>query len=283
MLLEKNFEDIICKYPELIETGLVLKGRQLILYGRRIDILFEDKFKRKLIIELKIGPIKDEHIGQILSYEGMLLSSDDPSVRVMLVGNRVPPNIQKSLDHHGIAWKEISFLGLKEYLAEKNDAALLKLFDTEAFSPKPEISKNKEIMKVIDSASGKSPALFVPLERKSIEQAFDYFSKGIEKLYFYTNSGISAAASLVIKNVYFKLKGDKEITVKADFVDLVEELPNEYSLRGAYPQAKYFYGYKNLRWLKNPVSLIDLKYFKSERNLRADVPGARIILDPGIE
>ena len=53
---------------------------------------------RKLIIELKIGPIKDEHIGQILSYEGMILSHDDPAVRVMLIGNRVPPNIQKSLE-----------------------------------------------------------------------------------------------------------------------------------------------------------------------------------------
>jgi RecB family endonuclease NucS len=59
MLLEKNFEDIIARYPELIEEGLTLKGRQVTLYGRRMDLLFEDKFKRKLIVELKIGPIKD--------------------------------------------------------------------------------------------------------------------------------------------------------------------------------------------------------------------------------
>jgi RecB family endonuclease NucS len=97
---EKQFEDLICQYPELIEEGLTLKGRQITLYGRRMDILFEDRLKRKLIVELKIGPIKDEHIGQILAYEGMLLSSEDPSVRVMLVGNRVPPNLRRSLDHH---------------------------------------------------------------------------------------------------------------------------------------------------------------------------------------
>jgi hypothetical protein len=125
MILEKVFEDIICKYPELIENGLILKGRQITLYGRRMDVLFEDKFKRKLIIELKAGPIKDEHMGQILSYEGMLLSADDPTIRVMLVGNRVPPNLQKSLDHHGIAWKEITISILKAHLQSKGDLVLL--------------------------------------------------------------------------------------------------------------------------------------------------------------
>lgn len=131
MVHEKDLEDIICKYPDLIEDGLTLKGRQVTLYGRRMDMLFEDKFKRRLIIELKVGPIKDAHIGQILSYEGMLLSDDDPSIRVMLVGNRVPPNIQRSLDHHGIAWKEISFTHLNGFLAEKQDQAFLNLMNSD--------------------------------------------------------------------------------------------------------------------------------------------------------
>lgn len=284
MLTEKDFEDIICKYPELIEGSLIFKDRQITLFGRRMDVLFEDKFKRKLIIELKVGPIKDEHIGQVLSYEGMLLSGDDPTIRVMLIGNRVPPNIQKSLDHHGIAWKEISFSRLKMYLAEKNDAGFLKLFDTEVFNPKIEIPKIREAIKVNYRVSGKSPALFVPLERKWIERAFDYFNERREKVYFYTNSGIGAAASLGIKSVYFKLKGDREITVKADFIDLITEYPKGYRLSGSdLLSGKYYYGYKNLRWLKRPVSLIDLKYFKSEKNLRTDVPGACVILDPGVE
>jgi hypothetical protein len=42
MLLEKDFEDIIARYPELIKDGLTLKGRQVTLYGRRMDLLFED-------------------------------------------------------------------------------------------------------------------------------------------------------------------------------------------------------------------------------------------------
>ena len=104
-----------------------MKGRQITLYGRRMDMLFEDRLKRKLIIELKVGPIKDEHIGQILAYEGMLLSSEDPSVRVMLVGNRVPPNLRRSLDHHGIAWKEITTSQIETFLSQHQDRESLVL------------------------------------------------------------------------------------------------------------------------------------------------------------
>ncbi len=156
MLSEKVFEDIICKYPELIEGGLIFKERQLNLYGRRMDILFEDEFKRKLIIELKVGPIKDEHIGQILSYEGMLLSAEDPTIRIMLVGNRVPPNIQRSLDHHGIAWKEISIMQLKEFLNQKQDNNFLDLLHIDNYTivRKEKVSKSLDSAKVSVESSG---------------------------------------------------------------------------------------------------------------------------------
>ena len=49
----------------------------------------------------------------------------------MLVGNRVPANIQKSLDDHGIAWKEVTFSHLKEFLKDKKDEPLLNLLDYE--------------------------------------------------------------------------------------------------------------------------------------------------------
>jgi hypothetical protein len=134
MISEKLLEDIICKYPDLIENDLKLLERQITLYGRRMDLVFQDKFNRKLINELKAGPIKDGHIGQILSYEGMLLSADDPTLRVMLVGTRVPPNIQKSLDHHGIAWKEIPISKLIEFLNGVGDKKLLECLPSEDLS-----------------------------------------------------------------------------------------------------------------------------------------------------
>ena len=87
-------------------------------------------FNRRLIVELKIGPIKDEHIGQLLAYEGFLLSEDSPNIRIMLIGNRVPPNLQKSLDFHGIAWKEFSYSSLISFLKSKNDIELVKIFNS---------------------------------------------------------------------------------------------------------------------------------------------------------
>jgi hypothetical protein len=109
-----------------------------------MDLLFEDRFKRKLIIELEAGPIKDEHIGQIISYQEMLLSADDPTIRIMLVGTRVPPTIKRSLDHYGIAWREISHSGLKSFLMEKKDDELLLLFEEEFV-----ISRKQEDMRPV--------------------------------------------------------------------------------------------------------------------------------------
>lgn len=128
---EQTFETILAKYPELIEEGLELIGRQICMYGRRMDLLFKDAFERKLLIELKVGPIKDQHIGQVMSYEGMLLSADDSSIRIMLIGNRVPNNLRRSLDHHGIAWKEIAVSDVIAFLSQKQDSQLLDLFAPE--------------------------------------------------------------------------------------------------------------------------------------------------------
>jgi len=131
MLSEKQLEDIICKYPELLEHGLIFKGRQIYLFGKIMDILFEDKFGQKLIVELKKGTILRKHIGQIMEYEGSVLSEEDPTARVMLVGNRVPPSLAKALDHHGIEYKEISISKLKDFLKKKNDKEYIQLLGEE--------------------------------------------------------------------------------------------------------------------------------------------------------
>ena len=52
---ESQFEDILEKYPELIEEGLSLIGRQVWIKGKYIDLLFNDRYGQKLIVELKKG------------------------------------------------------------------------------------------------------------------------------------------------------------------------------------------------------------------------------------
>jgi hypothetical protein len=120
MFSERIFEDILVKYPELIESNLKLIGRQVKHFGKRIDILFEDKFQEKLIIELKKDNLDRNALSQVLEYEGYILSEKDPSARVMLIANRIPLNLKKAMEHHGIEFKEITKNQLLVFLENKD-------------------------------------------------------------------------------------------------------------------------------------------------------------------
>lgn len=126
-MLEKDLENIIIKYPELIEDGLRLIKEQGKVCGRKFDLMFEDKYGQKVILELKRGAITDKHIGQILYYEGTQLSEESQAIRIILVGTRVPPSIQKALDYHGIGWREITIPTLIEFLSKKGDSDFLSI------------------------------------------------------------------------------------------------------------------------------------------------------------
>jgi hypothetical protein len=131
-MYEKTFEDIICKYPELIEDGLTFKGRQLSpVKEKRIDVVFIDKYKQLLIVEIKKGAVKREHVGQLFDYVGLYLSTDNPNVRAMLIGNRVPENIRRSLDHYGIEWRELTIDFLINFLKQKGDFDLLNIISSD--------------------------------------------------------------------------------------------------------------------------------------------------------
>lgn len=128
---EKHLEDVICRYPEIIEEDLQFVDRQVHVRGKIVDVLFQDRHGQQLILELKKGAIKRQDLAQILDYEGFFLSSDNAAVRIMLVGNRVPLNLQKAFDHHGIEWKELPVSGLIDFLEKKKDTELLQYFTNE--------------------------------------------------------------------------------------------------------------------------------------------------------
>lgn len=123
---EKEFEDILAKYTELIEKGLTLEGRQKNVAGKAIDLFFKDEHGDYLIVEVKRGIIKREHIAQLLDYEGYFVNKLKTTVRVMLVGNYIPSNFKNSLDHHGIEYRAYSLETLKSFLLAQNDIEVLK-------------------------------------------------------------------------------------------------------------------------------------------------------------
>lgn len=279
----KDFETVLAKYPELIEDKLRVLGRQVTVHGRRMDLLFEDRFGRQLITELKWGPIKDEHIGQLMSYEGILLSADDPSLRVMLIGTRVPPNIRRTLDHHGIAWKEISQRQISSFLAERDDPELAAIFSENEPADLRRVSVRLPAATARATApveSGETAALFVPIEAKWLAAAFEYLRSGKDELYLVTDAAIGQGARLPVQHVYFKVKGEDSVCARAVFVDVRTDNPADKRLPGNENLAgRYYYGFRDLERLNTPVELTSLRRYTTGTFLRNDVPGACIIHD----
>jgi len=127
MLSKDNFMKILSKYPELVEPGLVLKGCQINLYGQEVDMLFEDQFKKRVVVQVKTSPIEEEHVGEMVSYQNVILSGEAPDISVMLVADKVPAHLQKTFEHNGITWKEISMFQIREHLISRNDGEMLGL------------------------------------------------------------------------------------------------------------------------------------------------------------
>ena len=129
------------------------------------------------------------------------------------------------------------------------------------------------------------PALFAPIHKEWILQAMDELSAGAVKRFFSTGSrAVAPAKDANICSIYFKIKCENFISAKADFIEITEHNPREFRIRGNENiLGKYYYGFRNLRWLKDKRDLVSLKRHGSEAALRNDVPGACMIVDPQIE
>lgn len=276
MATEKDSETVIAKYPELIEEGLHLLGRQLFVQGRKLDLLFEDRRKNQLVAELKWGPIKDQDIGQVMSYAGCLISGRP--TREILVGTRVPPNIRTILDYHGIGWKQIAASELREFLRARGDEELAKVFDDdiEAASADTQSFNSSQPLTALGPA-----ALFAPVNGKWLDMAREYFDMGNDVLYFFTDASIGQAATLDIRHVYFKKKGENVVTARGDFKEVTDiaPLPEKRLLGHASERGRFYYAFRNLGQIA-PVPLSDLRYYATDTTLRNDVMGACIIKDP---
>jgi len=268
---EKDFETVIAKYPELIEAGLRLVGRQSFLRGRRKDLLFEDHQKNYLVAAVRWGPIKDTHIGQVIPYAGRLVSGRP--VREMLVGTMVPPNLQAILDYRRIGWRQITAAELRDFLRAKGDEELAKVFDADALAA------------VANQNSSPSPgnapaALLAPVEGGWMDAARDYFAAGKDVLYFVTDASIGHAAELGVRHVYFNKTVGTEVTWRADLVRITTDPQPLNTLPGRAKNAgRFYYGFRGLHRIK-PIHLSKLRYHNTDRALREDVPGPRVINEP---
>ena len=109
-MLEKDIENLIAFYPEEFfpNSGFKLTGQQVRLGECYADIVFTDKYGRKIIVEVKRGILTREAAGQIIEYYG-LLKQQSPSqiVELILCANIIPPERRSFLENTGIECKEL--------------------------------------------------------------------------------------------------------------------------------------------------------------------------------
>lgn len=109
-MLEKDMENLIAKHPDEFfpNSGFNFVGQQENLSQRRVDIVFNDKYDRTIIIEIKRGVLSREAAGQVMEYYG-LLKKEKPemTVELILCANTIPHERREFLERHGIECKEI--------------------------------------------------------------------------------------------------------------------------------------------------------------------------------
>jgi len=108
-MLEKDMETAVAICPDLfIEPGLALVRRQVVINGRRPDILFEDRLARQLLVEVQSGRLDENHV-QRHFYYFFDYRAKYPSdhLRLLFIANRIVPQHKAFLDEHGYEFREI--------------------------------------------------------------------------------------------------------------------------------------------------------------------------------
>lgn len=120
-MLEKDIENLIANHPDdfFPNAGFNLQGQQIRLGKCRADILFQDKYDRTIIIEVKKGILSRDASGQLLEYYG-LLKQETPHtiIELILCANVIPAERRMFLENYGIECKELG-LGLITSIARK--------------------------------------------------------------------------------------------------------------------------------------------------------------------
>ena len=123
IMLEKDIENIIARYPNEIfpDSCFKLIGQQIRLGKCYADIIFEDNFQRKVIVEVKRGILSRDAAGQVMEYYCLLKSEQPESiVELVLCANIIPAERKKFLETIGIECKELGINSINSIATKYN-------------------------------------------------------------------------------------------------------------------------------------------------------------------
>lgn len=118
-MLELQMEQAVASCPDLfIESGLSLIRRQVVINGRRPDVLFRDAFSRHLLVEIQSGRLDEAHL-QRHFYYFYDYRAKFPAIhlRLMFIANLLVPQHKQFLDEHGYEYREIPDAGVHPQVA----------------------------------------------------------------------------------------------------------------------------------------------------------------------
>jgi predicted RNA-binding protein with PUA-like domain len=120
-MLEKDIENLIAQHPDdfFPNGNFKLQGQQVKLGSCYADILFTDKYERKIIIEVKRGILSRDAAGQVIEYYGLLKQKQpDAIIELIVCANTIPHERKLFLENVGIECKELG-LSLIQQVANK--------------------------------------------------------------------------------------------------------------------------------------------------------------------
>ena len=125
-MIEREMEDLIARFPSdfFPRRKFVLKGRQQ-SFGDvgRFDLLFEDEFQTKILMELKARPGKYEDATQLARYKDEMERRGEKNVLMWLVAPQIPNSVREFLDRIGIEYSEIHIPEFRQ-VAERHGVQL---------------------------------------------------------------------------------------------------------------------------------------------------------------
>lgn len=101
-------EEAIANCPDLfIEPGLILLRRQVVINGRRPDLLFSDALSRHLLVEIQSGRLDEDHMQRhFYYYFDYRAKYPATHLRLMFIANRLVVQHKEFLDDHGYEFRE---------------------------------------------------------------------------------------------------------------------------------------------------------------------------------
>jgi hypothetical protein len=118
-MIERAMEEAVANCPDLfIEPGLTLVRRQVVINGRRPDLLFSDSLSRHLLVELQCGRLDEEHLQRhFYYYFDYRAKYPSTHLRLMFIANRLVPQHKEFLDEHGYEFREVPELDFERRVA----------------------------------------------------------------------------------------------------------------------------------------------------------------------